>query len=775
MFRIAAVLSLLFMPVITCLAQDSSIRAARDSGHTIPDTLLFSIQKAQSVITEINVASKKGTGTDKYHNLIKQITDNILPVKQDLSTPGKLPDNKILDNYRLLLTDAQARVSKSMNDLSAVSNNLQRHLDDIVSLSGDSMLMVTSGDTTSKRLYTEQLNNLKLQLQDAGKTATTKLDTVNSVLAQATALNLTITDLQGKVSEGMDASGAHLFSKEAPYLWNAPFTVSADHAADLLRSAYGGQNKILAYFLASTWDNRLLLFLITIAFFIWVFKNFRKLNSADCRDKTTPPATRVLKPRPVMGSLLILLAVTPLFEPDSPSIYIESTQFLVLFSITALLYRLVDNKQFRTWLIFAGSFVLLIVTYPMVNIAALPRLWLILLNGSFIYFGWKIRGYLSNERVQHRFIRPVNMIDLGLHVLSLIANLFGRVTLAKTLAITAVFSLSQIIALVMFIQLVTEALELQVCVSACTKGVFSRVDINRVRRSVRKILSWIAVIIWLIVFFTNLGISQSIYQLLDTLLSHTHKFGSVSFTLGKVFLFVFILYLASIAQNNIGLLFGETQLNVPGQAVVQKSSKRALVRLVIVIIGFLLAVAASGVSLTQLTIVLGALSVGIGLGMQNIVSNFVSGIILIFEKPFEIGDFVEIADKKGKIQDIGIRSSKMTTQLGSEVIIPNGDFLSNRLTNWTADNPYLKSEISFKVGIDTDMKRLSEMVASIVKQTDGSLRNIAPEVMISAVNADNFEVKVWIWITSIYTEPAFKSVFFASLINELKTNNIRLV
>lgn len=90
---------------------------------------------------------------------------------------------------------------------------------------------------------------------------------------------------------------------------------------------------------------------------------------------------------------------------------------------------------------------------------------------------------------------------------------------------------------------------------------------------------------------------------------------------------------------------------------------------------------ASGIPLDKLTVVLGALSVGIGPCMQNIVNNFVSGIILIFEKPFQIGDFVELADKKGKIQDIGIRASKMLTQQVSEVIIPNGDLISNRFTN----------------------------------------------------------------------------------------------
>jgi small-conductance mechanosensitive channel len=209
--------------------------------------------------------------------------------------------------------------------------------------------------------------------------------------------------------------------------------------------------------------------------------------------------------------------------------------------------------------------------------------------------------------------------------------------------------------------------------------------------------------------------------------------------------------------------------------VERKSSKLTLLRLVVTIIGVLLAVTASGIPLDKLTVVLGALSVGIGLGMQNIVNNFVSGIILIFEKPFQIGDFIELADKKGKIQDIGIRASKMLTQQGSEVIIPNGDLISNRFTNWTINSAYVQSEIVLKVNISSDIEKVSGIITEEIGKSDVLVKDEKPEILINAISADTIELHIHIWISSVYAEPGFKNQLFRSLIPRFNTEQIKLM
>src|SRR6185437_8463036 len=113
-----------------------------------------------------------------------------------------------------------------------------------------------------------------------------------------------------------------------------------------------------------------------------------------------------------------------------------------------------------------------------------------------------------------------------------------------------------------------------------------------------------------------------------------------------------------------------------------------LIRLAIWTVGFLIAVAAAGIPLDRVSIMIGALGVGIGFGLQNIVNNLVSGVILAFERPIQVGDAIEVGTRFGTVKEIGIRSSKLTTVEGSEVIVPNGDLLSQHIVNWTLSSHY---------------------------------------------------------------------------------------
>jgi small-conductance mechanosensitive channel len=111
-----------------------------------------------------------------------------------------------------------------------------------------------------------------------------------------------------------------------------------------------------------------------------------------------------------------------------------------------------------------------------------------------------------------------------------------------------------------------------------------------------------------------------------------------------------------------------------------------LIRITIISLGLFLAVAATGAPLDRITIILGALSVGVGLGLQALVNNLVSGLIIAFEKPVNVGDSVEIGGRSGMIKSIGFRSSILSTVDGAEVIIPNGDLLNAHLVNWSLGN-----------------------------------------------------------------------------------------
>ena len=112
----------------------------------------------------------------------------------------------------------------------------------------------------------------------------------------------------------------------------------------------------------------------------------------------------------------------------------------------------------------------------------------------------------------------------------------------------------------------------------------------------------------------------------------------------------------------------------------------------------------AGIDLNSFALLAGALGVGIGFGLQDIVKNFISGLILIFERPIQIGDAVQVEELSGRVKQIGIRSSTIKTWEGAEVIVPNGNLISNKLVNWTLSDQLRRIDIKIGVAYGTDVK-----------------------------------------------------------------------
>jgi small-conductance mechanosensitive channel len=140
-----------------------------------------------------------------------------------------------------------------------------------------------------------------------------------------------------------------------------------------------------------------------------------------------------------------------------------------------------------------------------------------------------------------------------------------------------------------------------------------------------------------------------------------------------------------------------------------------LARYGVLLFGFLLALISAGVNLSQITLALSALGVGIGFGLQNIVNNFVCGLILVFEHPIQVGDFVEVGGHFGKVQRIGFRSSSLDTLDGGSVIIPNSELIGTRVMNWSLSGQLRRITLRVPVPAATDPKLIVDMLQTAAR------------------------------------------------------------
>jgi small-conductance mechanosensitive channel len=228
-------------------------------------------------------------------------------------------------------------------------------------------------------------------------------------------------------------------------------------------------------------------------------------------------------------------------------------------------------------------------------------------------------------------------------------------------------------------------------------------------------------------------------------LAEERTIGKFSFTYEAIGVFFLILVLTAITSKLVSFIAGEpTDKNIAAKKSGVRNSL-LLLRLSIMIIGVLLAFASSGIPMDRITIIIGSLSLGIGFGLQTIVNNLISGVILAVERPVEIGDQVEVAGKTGRISEIGIRSSKLISYDGAEIIIPNGDMLNQHVINWTLTNNQRRVELVVGVRYGTDLNKAKQILEIILKANKRILSTPEPLALLHQFNNSSIDLRVLFW------------------------------
>ena len=172
-------------------------------------------------------------------------------------------------------------------------------------------------------------------------------------------------------------------------------------------------------------------------------------------------------------------------------------------------------------------------------------------------------------------------------------------------------------------------------------------------------------------------------------------------------------------------------------------------RWVIVIVGAILTLAALGVDPAKVTLVAGALSVGIGFGLQNVVNNFVSGLILIVERPVGVGDLIDVGPLTGEVKRIGIRSSTIRTGQGAEVIVPNSELVSKEVVNWTRSDRQRRYDIDVGVAYGSEPEHVMRLLVEAAGEVPEIMKFPAPSAMFRGFGDSSLDFRLMAWVHTI--------------------------
>jgi small-conductance mechanosensitive channel len=233
--------------------------------------------------------------------------------------------------------------------------------------------------------------------------------------------------------------------------------------------------------------------------------------------------------------------------------------------------------------------------------------------------------------------------------------------------------------------------------------------------------------------------------------------GALSLSLGDVLAFVLTVYIAYHLSSAVQFVLAEDvfpRLSLrPGLPYALTS----LTKYAIGFVGFLLALLALGVNLDRVTVLGGALGVGVGFGLQNIVNNFVSGLIVLFERPVRVGDAVQIGDVQGEVRRIGIRSTTVRSWEGAEVIVPNSQLVADRVTNWTPFDQRRRLEIRVNVAYGSAPDKVLQVLTEVAQGHPDVASTPAPLALFLGFGDSALQFQLFAWTSRLDRYGAIKS------------------
>ncbi len=456
--------------------------------------------------------------------------------------------------------------------------------------------------------------------------------------------------------------------------------------------------------------------------------------------------------RPVATGILIWMLIGVAVYAGSPQVVRLVFIVTAMLVATVVLLNFLPREMRKGVLVFAGVTIIHEVIQSQPVIEPMPRVAYLIIGVILMVVAWMGRGH-GTKQAFIEWGAPKALINAAEHAavlalgVALVANVMGYVVLGKHLTQGVIDSIAVFLVLFAGFSSISEIIQIVLELPALDN--FRSIAANRfrLRRALRKPLVWLSLFLWIWATLRSFNIDGWVIGSVQTVFLAEIALGDVTLSLSGIFVFVFAVWLAIWTSRVVRAVLNQDvlpRMNLP-RGVPNTISMTA--HYSIVMIGLLLGVGFMGLDLSSLAFVVGALGVGIGFGLQNVVNNFVSGLILIFEAPIQVGDTVEVGELMGRVTQIGIRTSRVRTYSGSEVIVPNGDLVSNQVINWTLSDRRRRLQLGVGVAYGTDPDRVTELLKGVLEADAEVLDDPAPLIVFNEFGDSSLNFDIYAWIS----------------------------
>ena len=713
----------------TAIAQTPVAESTEPAPAPAPTVDLASVPSAAAELEKdlSDYASKDNPG------LIQEITESMPAVRDTVRQASQrlvnLRDHSVSSQrivaVRTSLAASQRELTAWQTALSSSISNMESALKETKRLSElwtntrDSAIASEAPGTliTQVRASLSAINRTHAQLEEHRDTALEIQGSVGIELRR-------ISRIDSEIETLMATSRSTLLQPDSPPLWRLFSASESEEVVNDLRR-YVGENFEVLIRWSKTHTVSLSLwgasFLLVLFFIFSARRQHLDKLAADERLKTTTTLAR----HPISTSVLIALLLVPIMLRERTEAFGWIVTILAVPALLRLIPALIPLHAQSIARGIVAVYVLVRMAYMFPESSNPARLLYIVSEVWIAVGGYR---YLRNATKQgeSRVVLPtIVRIMAVLAGVAFGAHLFGYSLLGATIIQGAAVSAFLGLALVSISSVVAAFFRLLAILGPLQHLQSVKLHYAVMEHQLRRILFFFLLILWGVNSLNGFTVQEIVFTSVKAMLDREWQFGSITLTIGSLVWFVLSVWIAVAASRFLRFFLENDVLSRLGLPRGVPSTISMMLHYGIVTLGFLVALAALGIELSQLSILIGALGVGIGFGLQNVVNNFISGLILVFERPINVGDTVQFGTTTGKVTRIGLRSSVVRNFEGAEIIVPNGNLISNEVTNWTLSDEMRRITIPINVPFETDPDELIELLQQTAQ--DHELVTAEPE------------------------------------------------
>lgn len=668
-----------------------------------------------------------------------------------------------------LLNKANARKLK-LDIRQQELNNFRYQLDSLLSVPA---LFKFPTDSATLTKYLQKIRVIAYETVPIDNSLKLASNNIQSLLNQ---VNMTAFKLETSLEEiesyQRDMAG-QTYKREFGNLWELP-----GYYRPFEEILYFSKTKglLTLRFYAENNTGKLVLLVLLIATSFIYLRSLKNIYLENNLLKTDFDGQLVLR-HPLLSAMLIVISLFQFLFVSPPFILNVIFWSISCICLTIIFRKYISKYWMRVWLIMVVVFLIAALDNLILQASRIERWGMLITSilGVIVGFVTILKGH--REELREKWIVWSITFMALLELVSTLANLFGRYNLAKTLFIAGFLNVVIAILFLWTVRLINEGLFLAFNVYSGQDKKLFYLNFEKVGKRAPLLFYILLVVGWAVLFGRNFPAFEYLFKPFQNFFTQERTLGDYTFSINNLVLFIVIMSIAVIVSKIVSFFASDGHLSENRENKNERQgigSWLLLVRISILCIGLFLAIAAAGIPVDRITIVLGALGVGIGFGLQTLVNNLVSGLIIAFEKPVNVGDIVDVDGQGGKMKSIGFRSSVISTWDGADVVMPNGDLLNAHLINWSLGGNRKRISILIGIAYDADLEKCRQLLTEILNNDQRISKNPGPTVQFEQFSNSSIDLRIYFWTKHIGDTSVTRSDLIIAIVAAFKANGITI-